>query len=142
MNDARFGTFAALHFAGYQPHAAGTAVAGATVIRQVDAVVESSVQQHLAAARLEALAIDGDFVTSCHYPIRLIPEDFQVSNLPLVRMIRRCCASWDAQQTKRLGVWRPARIVRQQPKSRARVELPVFAELEIETFLGKRQLRK
>jgi hypothetical protein len=77
MNDARLGAFAAPHFAGYQPHAAGTAMAGAAVIRQVDAIVESSVQQQLAAVRHKALAVDGDFVTSCHYLIRPITESFR-----------------------------------------------------------------
>jgi hypothetical protein len=77
MNDARLGTFPALHFAGYQPHAAGTAVAGAAVIGQVDAVIKSSVQQQLATVRHKTLAVDGDFVTSCHYLIRPIPEGFR-----------------------------------------------------------------
>ena len=43
--------FAAAHFAGYQPHAAGAAVAGAAVMGQVDAVAQSCVKQHLAVAR-------------------------------------------------------------------------------------------
>src|SRR5262245_31756909 len=77
MNDAWLGAFTAMHFAGYQPHAAGAAVAGAAVIGQVDAVVQSSVQQQLAAARLKGIAIDSNFVTSCHCPIRLIPEAFK-----------------------------------------------------------------
>ena len=45
MNDARRRAFAAADFAGYQPHAARAAVAGAAVIGQVDAVAQSSVQQ-------------------------------------------------------------------------------------------------
>ena len=83
MNDARLGAFAAPHFAGYQPHAAGAAVAGAAVIGQVDAVAQSSVQQQLAAARQKALAIDSNLVTSCHCLIRLLslirltPEGFK-----------------------------------------------------------------
>ena len=74
MNDARLGAFAAPHFARYQPHAAGAAVAGAAVIGQVDAVAQSSVQQQLAAARQKAIAIDRNLVTSCHC---LIPEGFK-----------------------------------------------------------------
>ena len=74
MNDARLGAFAAPHFAGYQPHAAGAAVAGTAVIGQVDAVAQSSVQQQLAAARQKAIAIDSNLVTSCHC---LIPEGFK-----------------------------------------------------------------
>ena len=74
MNDARLGAFAAPHFAGYQPHAAGAAVAGAAVMGQVDAVAQSSVQQQLAAARQKAIAIDSNSVTSCHC---LIPEGFK-----------------------------------------------------------------
>ena len=69
MNDARLGAFAAVHFAGYQPHAAGAAVAGAAVMGQVDAVAQSCVQQQLAAARQKAIAVDGNSVTSCHGPI-------------------------------------------------------------------------
>ena len=64
MNDARLGAFAAPHFPGYQPHAAGAAVAGAAVMRQVDAVAQGSVQQQLAAARQKAIAIDSNLVTS------------------------------------------------------------------------------
>jgi hypothetical protein len=66
MNDARLGAFTALHFAGYQPHAAGAAVAGAAVMGQLDAVAQSSIQQQLAAGRQKALAIDGYLVMSCH----------------------------------------------------------------------------
>ena len=73
MNDARLEAFAAPHFAGYEPHAAGAAVAGATVMGQVDAVAQSSVQQQLAAARQKAIAIDSNLMT-CHY---LIPEGFK-----------------------------------------------------------------
>ena len=71
MNDARLAPFAAVHFAGYQPHAAGAAMAGAAVMGQVDAVAQSCVQQHLAAARQKAIAVDRYPVTSCH---GLIPE--------------------------------------------------------------------
>ena len=71
MNDARLGAFAALHLAGYQPHAAGAAVAGAAVMGQVDAVAQRSVQQQLAAARQKAIAVDSNSVTPCHC---LIPE--------------------------------------------------------------------
>ena len=74
MNDARLGAFAALHFAGYQPHAAGAAVAGSAVMGKIDAVVQCSVQQQFAAARLNAIAIDSDLVASCHCPI---PEGFK-----------------------------------------------------------------
>jgi hypothetical protein len=73
MDDARLGAFAAAHLAGYQPHAAGAAVAGAAVIGQVDAVPQSSVQQQLSAARRKALPIDSNLVISCHC---LIPEGF------------------------------------------------------------------
>ena len=71
MNDVRLEAFAALHFAGYQPHAARAAVAGSAVIGQVDAVRQGSVQQQLAAARQKAIAIDSNSVTVCHC---LIPE--------------------------------------------------------------------
>jgi hypothetical protein len=71
MNDALLGAFAAPHFTGYQPHAAGTAVASTAVIGQFDAVAQSGVQQQLAAARRKASAIDSNLVTSCHC---LIPE--------------------------------------------------------------------
>ena len=71
-------------------------MAGATVIGQVDAVAQSSVQQHLAAARQKAMAIDSDLVTSCHC---LIPEGFNspsgLGDPPSMR-------SWDAHQTKRI----------------------------------------
>ena len=66
MHDARFGAFAALHFAGYQPHAAGAAVAGAAVMWQLDAVAQGRIQQQLAAGRQKALAIDGYLVMNCH----------------------------------------------------------------------------
>jgi hypothetical protein len=71
MNDARLGTFAASHLAGHQAYAAGTAVTGTTVIRQVDAVVQRRIQQHLAATRQKAMTIDRNMMTSCH---SLIPE--------------------------------------------------------------------
>jgi hypothetical protein len=74
MNDARLGAFATQHFPGYQPHAAGAAVAGTAVMRQVDAVAQGSVQQQLAVARQKAIAIDSNLVTSCHC---LIPEGFK-----------------------------------------------------------------
>jgi hypothetical protein len=50
-------------------------VAGAAVVGQVDAIVQSGVQQQLAALRQKTLAIDSNFVTSCHC---LIPEGFKV----------------------------------------------------------------
>jgi hypothetical protein len=52
-------------------------VPGAAIIGQLDAIVQSSVQQHLAVVRQKALAIDSNFVTSCHCLIRLIPEGFK-----------------------------------------------------------------
>jgi hypothetical protein len=92
MNDARLGALAALHFTGQQPHAAGAAVAGPAIKGQVDAVAQSGVEEQLAAARLKALAIDSNLVTSCHC---LIPEDFKVFQLQLARATRRRCTSWD-----------------------------------------------
>ena len=89
MNDARLEAFAAPHFAEYEPHAAGAAVTGATVMGQVDAVAQSSVQQQLAAARQKAIAIDSNLMT-CHY---LIPEDFGVPRRRLVQLTRRRRAS-------------------------------------------------
>src|SRR5215475_5476101 len=71
MNDARLGALAAPHYARYQPHAAGAAVAGTAVIGQVDAVLQRCFQQQLAATRPNAIAIDGNVVTSCHC---LVPE--------------------------------------------------------------------
>src|SRR5262245_5924024 len=85
MNDARLGTFAASHLAGYQAHAAGAAMAGTTVIGQVDAVVQRRIQQHLAAARQKAIAIDRNVMTSCHSLIRKA----KVPHLRLVRVTRR-----------------------------------------------------
>lgn len=41
----------------------------ATIEREIDTVLQSRVEQHFAAARQEALAADGDVVTSRHYPI-------------------------------------------------------------------------
>ncbi len=78
MNYARFGAFAPLHFAGYQPHAAGAAVAGAAVIGQLDAVAQGSIQQQLAAGRQKALAIDGYLVMFCHC-LSLILQGFFLS---------------------------------------------------------------
>jgi hypothetical protein len=69
MNNAWFGAFAALHFAGYQPHAAGSAVTCAAVVGQLNAVTQGSVEQHLAAAGHEALAIDSYLMMFCHCPI-------------------------------------------------------------------------
>src|SRR5690606_4727694 len=66
MDDAWLGAFAAAHFAGYQPHAAGATVASAAVIGQVDAVFQSRIQQQLAPARRKALPIDRNLVTSRH----------------------------------------------------------------------------
>jgi hypothetical protein len=51
MHDAWLAALAAQHLAGYQPHAASAAIAGAAIIGQVDAVPQGSVQQELAAAR-------------------------------------------------------------------------------------------
>jgi hypothetical protein len=58
MHYSRFGAFAALDCAGYQPHATGAAVAGAAVIWQFDAIAKSRVQQQLAAGRSKTTAID------------------------------------------------------------------------------------
>jgi hypothetical protein len=74
MNEAWLGAFTALHLAGYKSHAAGAAVAGTAVMREVDAVAQGSVQQQLAVARLKAIAIECNLVTFCHC---LIPEDFK-----------------------------------------------------------------
>jgi hypothetical protein len=71
MSDARLGAFAAKHFAGYEAHAAGAAMTGAAVMRQVDAVAQRSVEQQLAVARQKAVTIDRNAVSSCHC---LIPE--------------------------------------------------------------------
>jgi hypothetical protein len=80
MNDARLGALAAPHFTGYQPHAAGAAVAGATVIGQIDAIAQSRVQQQLAAARPKAIPIDSNLVTSCHCPRTPQPFSFGSRN--------------------------------------------------------------
>ena len=45
MDNAQPGAFTAPHLAGYQPHTAGAAVAGAAVMGQVDTVMQGSVQQ-------------------------------------------------------------------------------------------------
>jgi hypothetical protein len=74
MNDAGLGALPALHFTGYEPHAAGAAVAGAAVIGEIDAVAEGRVQQQLAVTRQNAIAIDRNLVTSRHHPI---PESFE-----------------------------------------------------------------
>jgi hypothetical protein len=66
MYYARFRTFAALHFAGYQPHAASAAVAGATVMWQFDTVAQGRIQQQLALVRQKTLAIDSYLVMNCH----------------------------------------------------------------------------
>jgi len=60
MNDARLGAFAAPHFAGYQPHATGAAVARPAVVGHSDAVAQSSVEQQFTATRLKAASIYGD----------------------------------------------------------------------------------
>src|SRR5262249_40509873 len=122
----------------YQPHAAGAAVAGAAVIGQVDAVVQSGVQQHLAVVRQKAIAIDSDLVTSCHCLIHLIPEAFK-SPSTAMRVTRRRCASWDAQQTKRSGLEHPP-LSFGSSRVAARFELLVFAELKIEEIIGKHRL--
>jgi hypothetical protein len=70
MNDARLGAFAAPYFAGYKPHAAGAAVAGATVMGQLDAVAQSSIEQQLAAEGQKAVTVDGYLVISCHFPLQ------------------------------------------------------------------------
>src|SRR5262245_51932263 len=71
MNDSRLGAFAAPHFAGYESHAASAAVAGAAVIRQIDAVAQSGIQQQLSVTHRKAIAIDRNLVTSPHCPIPL-----------------------------------------------------------------------
>jgi hypothetical protein len=60
MNYARLGTLAALHCTGYKPHAARAAVAGTTVVRQVNTVAQSRFQQQLASTRKKAGAIYSD----------------------------------------------------------------------------------
>jgi hypothetical protein len=82
MNDAWFGAFAAPHLAGHEPDAASAAVAGAAVIGQVDAVAQGSIEQQRAAARQEAIAIDGNLVSSCHCLTR------KASKLPIHRLVR------------------------------------------------------
>ena len=89
MDDARFGAFAALDLAGDQPHAASAAMAGAAIVRKVDTIAQSSVEQQLAAAREEAFAVDGNLVTSCHLPFPANPRAFFRSQ----RQIHRCRAS-------------------------------------------------
>jgi hypothetical protein len=126
---------AALHFTGYEPHAARAAVARAAVIGQVDAVAQSSVQQQLAAVRQKAMAIDSNLVTSRHC---LIPEGFKFPHLRLVRVTRRRCASWDAQQTKRSRSEHP-RSSFGSSRIAARFEPLVFAELKIEKIMRKQQ---
>jgi hypothetical protein len=69
MNDPGLGTFTAPHFAGYEPNAAGAAVAGAAVRGHVDAIAQRSIQKQLAAARQKATAIDRYLVISRHCPI-------------------------------------------------------------------------
>jgi hypothetical protein len=64
-HDARFGALAALHFAGYEADATCAAVAGAAFIWQLDAILQGSIQQQLAAGRLKALAIDSYLVMNC-----------------------------------------------------------------------------
>jgi hypothetical protein len=66
MNNTRFGTFAALHLAGYQADAAGAAMAGAAVMWQLNTVAQGSIQQQLAMEGGKAMAVDGYLVMSCH----------------------------------------------------------------------------
>jgi len=54
--------------AGHETHATRSAMAGPTVMRKIDAVAQSGVQQHFAAARLKTLSIDRDFAIDCHCP--------------------------------------------------------------------------
>jgi hypothetical protein len=81
MNEAWLGAFTALHFAGYEPYAAGAAVAGTAIMREIDAVAQGSVQQQLAVACEKAIAVERNLVTFCHC---LIPEDLG-SRLRLVQ---------------------------------------------------------
>jgi hypothetical protein len=82
MNEAGLGAFTAPHIAGYEPHAAGAAVAGTAIMREVDAVAQGSVQQQLAVARRKTIAIERNVVTFCHC---LIPEDLKLPRLRLVQ---------------------------------------------------------
>src|SRR4029079_18690631 len=107
VNDARLGSFAAEHLAGYQPDAAGAAMAGAAVMGQVDAVAQRCVQQQLAAARMKAIAVDGNSVTPCHGPSRKA----KVPRLRVAQLSRRRGPSSDAQQPERSESETPTLIV-------------------------------
>ena len=62
MDDARLGALAALNLARDKPDAAGAAVAGTAIEGQVNAVLQSGVQQQLTPARREAVAVDRNLV--------------------------------------------------------------------------------
>ena len=71
MNDAGLRAFTALHVAGNKPYAACAAVSGATIVRQVNAVFQSLVEQQLAKACVEAFAINRNlmgFLCPSPYP--------------------------------------------------------------------------
>jgi hypothetical protein len=66
MNDAQLATLPATHVAGHKPHTARSAMTGAAVVRQIDSVAESCVQQQLTMACDKALTINLNPMTSCH----------------------------------------------------------------------------
>jgi len=63
------------------------------------------------------------------------PGKLQVPHLRLVRVTRRRCASWDAQQTKRSGSEHPPSSFGSS-RIAARFELLVFDELKIAKIMG------
>jgi len=97
MNDAWLGAFATPHFAGYQPHAAGATVASAAVVRQVDAVAQSRIQQQLASARRKALPIYGDLVTFRHFLV------LEASQFAKDAVSRPRCAHWGCPLSQVFG---------------------------------------
>ena len=83
MHYSRFGTFAAFNFAGYESNAAGAAVAGAAIVRQVDTTFQCRIQQQLAIGGHETLAVNRYLVMNCQWmiPCRVF---FQVSSANMV----------------------------------------------------------
>jgi hypothetical protein len=77
MHGTGLGALAALDSAGKETYQACTAMPGAAVKREIDAVAQGSVEQQLTALSQKAFSIYRNLVASCHFSI---PEDYKLLN--------------------------------------------------------------